>query len=487
VSPVISEPQKRNLNLGGATVNAPGAESANGSKKASRWVLIGLILFMMLSVGHGVMVRESDGTPQFMSDTEIVDMRNQAMLMGGGLSGKDRFSEGVFLTVERDGKEHFSSFSPGMHHTPALPHLAHHLCQKTRRRCDQTWRFTVLPGTIMVYRNSNRRSITEVHVADKSSNYIREKQMGDYHGTGQLHVQPFRSEWQGVYGLDGVFRNITSSNTFKLSSPGVSWVSPPKGKCFVLWWGDYQRPKVCDAGPYYDVSITDISVVERSSEPEGILSCSNGHVNAPIAVTVREVINLNTQLACDHVVVPEGHQMLVEDDVARQFWVGGGSSEQIRLTDYAMGSVKRLVLVKGTRHVLPLLFNSNRRPTKELGVGSYNITREFPDLEEDTELVVPPGYTVTVTLKATRTLWTLFSKEANLQPVVMTFTQGTHKTGARPFSPIISIEVSKTGEHDLLPVLPHDAAIEAAAMRQLGIVSVDHFVASLMNRSGLVS
>ncbi len=453
MSPVISDgshevrPQIRNL--GGATVKAPGAESANGSKKAYRWVFIALLLFMLSRAGHAVMVTDSDGTRQFMSDLDIVDMRNQAKLMGGGLSGKDRFSEGVFLTVERDGREHFSSFSPGMHQTPALPSLPSRLCLKTPRICDQIWRFTVLPGTIMLYRDSNRRSITEVHVADKNSNYIRAKKIYNNYGTGQLHVQPFRSEWQGVYGLDGVFTNITSSNRFELSAPGVSWVSPPKGKCLVLWWGDYQRPKVCDAVPYYDASITHISVVERSSEPEGILSCWNGHMNAPIAVTVREVINLKTQLGCDHVVVPEGHQMLLEDDVARQFWVGGGAREQIRLTRMAIGSVKRLVLVKGTRHVHPILFNSNLKPTKELGVGSYNITKEFPDLEEDTELVVPPGYTVTVTLKATRTLWTLFSKEANLQPQVLTFTQGTHKTGACPFSPIISIEVSKTGEHDL--------------------------------------
>jgi hypothetical protein len=181
--------------------------------------------------------------------------------------------------------------------------------------------------------------------------------------------------------------------------------------------------------------------------------------------------------------------MLVEDDVGRRFWVETG--KKTPLTDYAMGSVNRLVLVKGTHHEQPKMYTSYG-VGKTFAPGYYHMTDYDKWLAHSQHLWVPPGYTVTVTRKGMRTLWTFFTEEEDLLPIVMTFTQGQHQFRVSGDSLIISIEVSKnpelnTSEHDLLPVLPRDAAIEAAAMRQLGIVSVDHFVASLMNRSGLVS
>ena len=463
-----NEERPQNRNLAGATVNAPGAKLAQSSTKTYRWVFIGILL-LAFGGAHAINVTFPNGDVRFMSDSDIYEMRTQSKLMGGSLTGL-QYSGGVFLTIHRDGIDHFSSFSPGTHELPKLPPLVLPKRSSWERQTKKFY-FTVLPHTLMVVKikpGDWSYGDTQVHLADQYTNTLRQQ---NNLVASTLHIQPFHSDWEGVYGLDGVFNNLTSSGRLDLSSPGVSFIAPPKGRCVVLWWGENQRPKVCSAQVYIDQSITSITVVEQSSEPEGIVYCWNGFKNAPISVKT-QVVMLNSPWGCDRFSVPEGHEMLVEDDVGRRYWVEGG--RETPLSRYIIGSLKRMILVKGGHHHHPRIWSeTGDLAGNTFASGDYNITRDYNKLERCEHLWVPEGYKVIVTRSPANFLFHFFY--SGYEPT-QTFTAGQHFINHIMNKPIISIEVIRfTGFNYDESVLDFvdDPAIEASVVRQLGVVSLD--------------
>lgn len=386
-----------------------------------------LIILALACVG-AIHVHYPDGMVRIVSDDEVQEMRTQSSFMGT-TSVALRFTHGMFITIQRvDGQEYFRSLSVGIHGTPTVPELQN----KRERWKAMTFSMSLLPGTIFVYRSTYK---TWVHVAGAYTYIISQVSLGNG-DSGTWAIQPYDPEWGGVYTLNGIFTNASVGGVIILPSPGVSFVSPPKGKCILLWVEEAKTTKVCETGPRVNVAVTGISVVapETHNTVEGTANIYIGSVLTSIIVDADGVV-LTTPRIIKAVKVPPQHMMKVEDDEGRVYWVEEGTIPMYR---YAISAVIRMTLVKGAVHHHPRIWDGIWGQTFTDGhydIGSHVFHREKQWCQR---LWVPRGYLVTVTREG---WW-----DSNA-PRVHTYGEGEHDISYGLFdignTPIRSIDVMR--------------------------------------------
>ena len=387
-------------------------------------------LFLILTMGcaSAINAHYPDGMVQVVSDDAIQEMHTQASFMQT-TSVALRYSNGVFITINTaDGRKYFRSLSHGIHSTPTVPEPRN---QRDRHQL-MTFTMSVLPGTLFVYRS---RYKLWVHIAGNNTNVVAPVSLRNHDG-GTWAVQPYNSEWIGVYGVDGVYTRVSVGGAVELPSRGVSFVAPPNGKCIQLWIGEAKTDKVCAPGPHVNIAVTGISIAdpESSSAVEGTAAFyvdgSKVYVNVDSVGFV-----LAQPRIFNSVQVPDEHMMEIEDEDGRVYYIGKGT---VPLYRYAIAGVKRLTLVKGEDHYHPRIWDGIWGiifTTGQYDIGSHVFHREKQWCHR---LWVPSGYLVTVTRKG---WW-----DSNASRV-HTYGQGEHDISYGLFgigdTPIERIEVVK--------------------------------------------
>lgn len=387
-----------------------------------------LLIILALACVSAIHVHYPNGMVRVVGDDEVQEMRTQSSFMGT-TSVALRFTHGMFVTIRRvDGQEYFRSLSQGIHKTPSVPELQN----KRERWKAMTFSMSLLPGTIFIY---SSRYKTWVHVAGAYTNIISQVSLGNG-DSGTWAIQPYDPEWVGVYTMDGIFTNASVGGVIILPSPGVSFVSPPKGMCILLWIGEAKTSKVCDTVPHVNVAVTGISVVnpETHNAVEGTANIYIGSVLTSIIIDADGVV-LTPPRIIKSVKVPPQHMMKVEDDEGRVYWVEEGTISMYR---YALSAVIRMTLVKGFDHHHPRIWDGIWGQTFTDGhydIGSHVFHREKQWCHR---LWVPHGYLVTVTREG---WW-----DSNA-PRVHTYGQGEHDISYGFFdignTPIQSIDVMR--------------------------------------------
>ena len=355
-------------------------------------IYIYILLYVALICAGGITainVHQQNGSVIVVSDIAIQEMRIQASFMHS-VSDALRYTEGMFLTIRRiDGAEFFRSLSRGNHKTPTVPEP-----QKYADRYKQvTFSMVLLPHTILIYKTPYK---IWVHVAGDRTNVISPVSLGNRE-YGTWAIQPYNHEWVGVYDIDGVYTHPSAEGVVDLPSRGVSFVTPPDGKCIQMWIGKAKTDKVCETKPYVNVAVTGISVVDpqTSCGVEGIAQFYHNGFKISVIVETDGTIITEPRIFSS-VQVPEGHMMKVEDDEGRVYFVEQGT---VSLYRYALSAVKHLTLVKGIHHHHPRIWDGVWE--QSFAVGHYDIGSHVFHREKQWchRLWVPTGYKLTVTRK----------------------------------------------------------------------------------------